>query len=163
MIDDRSRLTRRLVLTWNGTTVLDGHVTVTTAADLIYNHFISQFSGMDFRKWCSENICDLLASAGSECDLDFAWSDPTGSATAKLIAERAEDIDATITNLLARLASDNIGCSSIAKLNLPARDDSNVVTGTGRLYLETWIMAPLEMLLPGPSRDVKLAKSMSGK
>ncbi len=35
------------------------------------------------------------------------------------------------------------------------------LTGPAKLYLETWVIAALELLLPGPRRDPKLARRLS--
>lgn len=70
----------------------------------------------------------------------------------------------TIRNIVARLKEANIGC---------ARDQNDNCTDTGsntgkihgrvsasRIYIDTWLIGPLELLLP-EGRDVDLAVSMS--
>ena len=35
-----------------------------------------------------------------------------------------------------------------------------VLTGPARVYLETWVIPALEMILPGEKRDTRLARSL---
>lgn len=64
----------------------------------------------------------------------------------------------TIRNVIARLKAERLGAAdgvldSIVPFDTP---DGR----TGRLYIDTWIIAPLQMLLP-ESRNVKTALAMS--
>lgn len=68
----------------------------------------------------------------------------------------------TLRNIVARLKQPNLGCSfpesqaaAVAQLN--AAD----VQCVGRLYLETWMLPALELLLPGERRDPQLAQRIS--
>lgn len=57
----------------------------------------------------------------------------------------------TIRNIIARLKSPNAGCAS----DTPGENVS-------RVYIDTWLIGPLECLLP-ETRDVALAARMSRK
>jgi hypothetical protein len=59
----------------------------------------------------------------------------------------------TIRNIVARLRRPEIGSSGVG---LSVADQERA-----RLYLDTWIIGPLEMLLPGEARDPNLAERMS--
>jgi hypothetical protein len=86
-----------------------------------------------------------------------------------------KDETATIENLIARLSEENCGCHPgpgvIAKIEaagIRTKPDPDKTTATeyavvSRIYLNTWIIPALQMLLPGADRDPKLARSMSGK
>ena len=39
----------------------------------------------------------------------------------------------------------------------------NALKGGARLYLDTWVIPALEMILPGEGRDVDLARRLSGR
>lgn len=62
----------------------------------------------------------------------------------------------TIRNIVARMREPNMGC------NGNPEEDRNRLE-VSRIYLDTWLLAPLEMLLPGEERNVDLAESMSAK
>lgn len=78
----------------------------------------------------------------------------------------------TIRNIIARLKAENLGCSHGESAQARVDELNTYVTGdprTGshrlevasRLYLDTWVIPSLEMLLPGDGRDVDLARRMS--
>jgi len=63
----------------------------------------------------------------------------------------------TIRNIIARLKKERCGCAS------PTFDDekqANGYEGVARIYVDTWLIGPLECLLP-EQRDPKLAERMS--
>ena len=69
----------------------------------------------------------------------------------------------TIRNIIARLKEPNLGCSNSPIHNFivePANSAKLQVVSD--LYLQTWIIPSLEMLLP-EARDVDLAVRMSHK
>lgn len=86
-----------------------------------------------------------------------------------------KDEIATIENLIARLSEENCGCSpgpgtlkKIDAAGIRTKADPEKTTATeyavvSRIYLNTWIIPSLQMLLPGSDRAPKLARSMSGK
>lgn len=59
---------------------------------------------------------------------------------------------AALQNLLDRLRSPRLGA---AEGYCEGVDDSQ-----SRLYLQSWIIGPLELLLPGPDRNPDLARRM---
>jgi len=79
---------------------------------------------------------------------------------------------AVIANIVAKLKEANLGCSHagyvearVAELNTRSdgkpREDGMRLEVASRLYLDTWIVPALEMLLPGEGRDLDLAKRLS--
>jgi len=78
----------------------------------------------------------------------------------------------TLQNIIKRLREPNLGCSMgeptcsrILALNASLSDDPRSqgmrLEVASRVYLNTWIIPSLEMLLPGPGRNTTLARSMS--
>lgn len=69
----------------------------------------------------------------------------------------------TIQNIINRLKMPRAGCAtSITHSQVPGCE-TNVegYESIARLYIETWLIGPLQCLLPGSGRDVELARSMS--
>lgn len=75
----------KLVLTWNGTKVLEAECTLVCGCDVARAHFADQFAGPDFKAWLAEqewlSRMDGLPCGGHRA---WQWSDETGSAFAKL-------------------------------------------------------------------------------
>ena len=68
----------------------------------------------------------------------------------------------TLRNIIKRLESPNCGCCNdfdLAKLVVAL--NAKKVEAVSRIYLDTWIIPPLKMLLPGEDRNPDLAESMS--
>ncbi len=58
--------------------------------------------------------------------------------------------EATIRNVIKKLRGEHA-----------APKVKEALTGTASLYLETWVISALELLLPGPKRNPKLAQELS--
>lgn len=68
----------------------------------------------------------------------------------------------TITNIVARLNEPNCGCSNgMGYEAIVAAVNAKDIEAVSRIYLNTWIIPSLRMLLPGDEHDPKLALSMS--
>lgn len=68
----------------------------------------------------------------------------------------------TLKNIILRLQQPNLGCShGPGRESLVLEANSQGLHVTSDVYLNTWIISSLEMLLPGPHRDVDLAVRMS--
>ena len=67
--------------------------------------------------------------------------------------------------IVARLKAPNCGCahSSIDGTDeIAAAANAAGIEAVSRLYLETWIVPALEMLLPGDGRNPELARQLAG-
>jgi len=87
--------------------------------------------------------------------------------------------EAAIRNVIARLKEANCGCSPDTTFNtdvkeivriadsIRERDDihsvNKVVEIVSRIYLDTWIVPALELLLPGKDRDPELARDLAAR
>lgn len=72
----------------------------------------------------------------------------------------------TIQNLITRLKLPNCGCSLDPWQHaayLTQRGTEADVAIVTRLYLNTWVIPSLEMLLPGEGRNPQLAARLSGR
>ena len=67
----------------------------------------------------------------------------------------------TIRNIVARLKKERCGCA--APMNAKNERLAHDYEAVSRLYIDTWLISPLERLLPGDNRDVALAERMSGR
>lgn len=68
----------------------------------------------------------------------------------------------TMKNVIARLKAKNLGCSNVPYFNAFVEEaNADGLEVASRLYLDTWIIPSLEMLLPGEGRDPKLAVKLS--
>lgn len=69
-----------------------------------------------------------------------------------------------LSNIIERLSAPNCGCHNgfwtekiVAELN------ARGIEAVSRLYLDTWVIPALRMLLPGEDRDIDLACRLSGR
>lgn len=68
----------------------------------------------------------------------------------------------TLQNIIARLKQPNCGCSGAFDSDREiVAANSKGLEAPSRLYLDTWIIGALELLLPGKSRNVDLAVRLS--
>ena len=68
----------------------------------------------------------------------------------------------TLQNLIDRLKKPNCGCaSSLCRKALIEQYNENGIEAVDRLYLDTWVISVLKLLLPGEHHDPKLARSLS--
>jgi hypothetical protein len=76
-----------------------------------------------------------------------------------------KDEEAAISNVIRRLKAPRCGCAEPFPVDgFPAREClAPGYEGVSRVYLETWVIPALELLLPGPGRDPALARDLSGR
>lgn len=68
----------------------------------------------------------------------------------------------TIQNIIDRLSSPNCGChNGIGTEKLVAEVNAKGIEAVSRLYLESWVIPALRLLLPGEDRNVDLAYRLS--
>lgn len=71
----------------------------------------------------------------------------------------------TIQNIIARLREPNLGCAhgfgDEQRIETLRQSSGSRLEVASRLYVDTWIIPSLEMLLPGKSHDPGLARRMS--
>lgn len=68
-----------------------------------------------------------------------------------------------IRNLLRRLKAPNCGCSHFGEAEATAAElNARGLEVPSRIYLDTWVIPGLEMLLP-ESRNVDLAERLTGR
>lgn len=73
-----------------------------------------------------------------------------------------QDERATIENLIKRLTSPNCGChNQIGTEELVKLANEKGIEAVSRIYLDTWVIPALKLLLPGEKRNPKLARSLS--
>lgn len=71
---------------------------------------------------------------------------------------------ATIENIIARLKQPNCGCSNGLNTEQFVKQVNELgIEAVSRLYLNTWIIPALELLLPGESRNPDLARRLSSR
>lgn len=71
---------------------------------------------------------------------------------------------ATIENIIARLKEPNCGCSNgFGTEELVTQVNDLGIEAVSRLYLSTWIIPALELLLPGDERNPDLARRLSSR
>lgn len=79
---------------------------------------------------------------------------------------------AAIRNVIARLKEANCGCSPDTIFNNTTREivrlaetlrEPHTLEIVSRIYLDTWIIPALELLLPGEGRDPELARELAAK
>jgi len=69
---------------------------------------------------------------------------------------------ATIRNIVARLKKPNCGCAnSIGTEQIVAAANEKGIEAVSRLYLDTWVIPALELLLSGERHNVELARDLS--
>jgi hypothetical protein len=73
--------------------------------------------------------------------------------------------ETTIRNIIARLKEPRAGCAEpFPMAGFPAREClASGYEGVSRVYLDVWVIGPLEMLLPGADHDPDLAARVSGR
>ena len=84
--------------------------------------------------------------------------------------------EAAIRNVILRLKEANCGCSPDTTFNPATReivriadnireqgDSTRTVEIVSRLYLDTWIVPALELLLPGNERNPELARDLAAR
>lgn len=70
----------------------------------------------------------------------------------------------TIQNIIDRLSSSNCGCHNrMGTEKLVAEINAKGIEAVSRLYLDSWIIPALRLLLPGENRNVDLAHRLSGR
>ena len=68
----------------------------------------------------------------------------------------------TLQNVIRRLEKPNCGCSNDFLLKaLVEQCNANGIEAASRLYLNTWVIPALKMLLPGEHYNPELARSFS--
>nr|DAP64254.1 MAG TPA: hypothetical protein [Caudoviricetes sp.] len=71
---------------------------------------------------------------------------------------------AAIQNVIKRLKKENLGCSlptgTLAKLPEQSEEHASRIEYVSRLYLDTWVIPALELLLPGNRRNPELARDL---
>lgn len=71
----------------------------------------------------------------------------------------------TIQNVINKLKKENLGCSlpsgTLAKLPEQSEEHIDRIEYVSRLYLDTWIIPALELLLPGNRRNPELARDLA--
>ena len=68
----------------------------------------------------------------------------------------------TIRNIIDRLSSPNCGChNGLEAEELVEAVNAKGIEAVSRIYLDTWVIPALRMLLPGEGRDVNLAQRLS--
>lgn len=67
-----------------------------------------------------------------------------------------------LQNVIERLKQPNCGCSN-GCLTRRVVEQANAlgIEAVSRIYLDTWIVPALQLLLPGPERDPELAEELS--
>lgn len=76
-----------------------------------------------------------------------------------------KDEEATIRNVIRRLKEPRCGCAEPFPMDgFPAREClAPGYEGVSRVYLDSWIIPALELLLPGPERNPRDARAISGR
>ena len=75
-----------------------------------------------------------------------------------------KDEEATICNLIARMKEPRIGCAEpFPSAKIAGEKLAVGYEGVSRVYLETWIIPALELLLPGDGRNPALARKLSAR
>lgn len=70
----------------------------------------------------------------------------------------------TIQNIINRLKGTNCGCHNDFSVEpLVKQLNASGVEAVSRLYLDSWIIPALELLLPGEQRNPELAQELSRK
>lgn len=73
-----------------------------------------------------------------------------------------KDERATIENIIKQLSKPNCGCSNgLGTEDLVKTVNDKGIEAVSRLYLDTWIIPALRLLLPGEQRDPKRARRIS--
>lgn len=68
----------------------------------------------------------------------------------------------TIENIIKRLKKPRAGCADpFPDDSAKAESQANGYEGVSRIYLDTWIIGPLELLLSDEPRNKTLARDMS--
>lgn len=68
----------------------------------------------------------------------------------------------TIQNIIDRLSSPNCGChNGMGTGQLVAEANAKGIEAVSRLYLDSWVIPALRLLLPGEERNVDLAYRLS--
>lgn len=69
-----------------------------------------------------------------------------------------------IEGVIARLKKPNCGCANTFTADeLVAQVNAQGIEAVSRIYLDTWIIPALELLLPGEKRNPSLAARLAGK
>lgn len=69
-----------------------------------------------------------------------------------------------ISNIIERLSAPNCGChNGFGTENIVAEANAKGIEAVSRLYLDSWVIPALRMLLPGKGRDIDLACRLSGR
>lgn len=69
-----------------------------------------------------------------------------------------------IQNVIDRLSSQNCGChNGMGTEKLVAEVNAKRIEAVSRLYLDSWVIPALRLLLPGEDRNVDLACRLSGR
>ncbi|ABL96749.1 hypothetical protein BcepF1.018 [Burkholderia phage BcepF1] len=69
-----------------------------------------------------------------------------------------------LKNIAARLKEQNCGCSnSNRNAELVAECNKREIEAVSRIYLDTWIISALDLLIEGGNRNAELARSLSSK
>lgn len=70
----------------------------------------------------------------------------------------------TIRNIIDRLSSPNCGYHNrLGTEKIVAEVNAKEIEAVSRLYLDSWVIPALRMLLPGEDRNVDLACSLSSR
>lgn len=69
-----------------------------------------------------------------------------------------------VSNIIERLSAPNCGCHNrMGTETIVAEANAKGIEAVSRLYLESWVIPALRMLLPGEGRNVDLACRLSGR
>jgi hypothetical protein len=70
----------------------------------------------------------------------------------------------TIQNIIDRLSSPNCGChNGIGTEKLVAEVNTKGIEAVSRLYLDSWVIPALRLLMPGVDRNIDLANRLSAR
>lgn len=68
-----------------------------------------------------------------------------------------------IQNVISRLRCEPVKLQNGTTMNGEADEVREALTGPAKLYLDTWVINALEMLLPGERRNPQLARRLSSR
>ena len=69
-----------------------------------------------------------------------------------------------VSNIIERLSAANCDCcNDMGAEKIVAEANAKGIEAVSRLYLDTWVIPALQMLLSGEGRNVELARRLSGR
>jgi hypothetical protein len=86
----------------------------------------------------------------------------TSNKKQRIIIMMSQKEQETIQNIIDRLSLTNCGCHiGMGREKLVAEVNGKGIEAVSRLYLESWVILALRLLLPGEDRNVDLAWRLS--